>query len=131
MWTDRCEREGSLAPANRGGGLAGVLPGVKTGRSITLAVCDARSMVLADFVPTDLLYRDRTGEVYSVAYNSNHRWFYFPQMQPTEALLLKCFDSDPARTRFTAHSAFEDPNTPPDAAPRQSIEVRAFAFFAE
>jgi len=28
-----------------------------------LAVCDAQSMRLADFVPTDLKYRDRTGEV--------------------------------------------------------------------
>ena len=42
-----------------------------------LAVCDARSMELRDFVASDLRYRDRTGEVYSVAYNPKHRWFYF------------------------------------------------------
>jgi hypothetical protein len=96
-----------------------------------LAVCDARSMALRDFVATDLIYRDRTGEVYSVTYNPQHRWFYFPRMQPTEALLLKCFDSDPNRTRFTAHSAFEDPTTPPGAPPRESIEARTIAFFTE
>jgi hypothetical protein len=96
-----------------------------------LAVCDARSMALKDFVATDLKYRDRTGEVYSVTYNPDHRWFYFPQMLPSEALLLKCFDSDPRRTQFTAHSAFEDPTTPPDAPPRESIEARAIAFFTE
>jgi hypothetical protein len=27
------------------------------------------------------------------------------------------------------HSAFEDPTTPPDAPPRESIEVRTMAFF--
>jgi hypothetical protein len=95
-----------------------------------LAVCDARSMVLKDFVATDLRYRDRTGEVYAVAYNPTHRWFYFPQMRTNEALLLKCFDSDERRTQFTAHSAFEDPTSPPNAAPRESIEARTILFFA-
>ena len=95
-----------------------------------LAVCDAKSMTLKDFVATDLKYRDRTGEVYSVAYNPAHRWFYFPRMRTDEALLLKCFDSDERRTRFTAHSAFEDPSSPPDAAPRESIEARTILFFA-
>src|SRR5712692_3776427 len=50
-----------------------------------LAVCDAHSIAQRDFVPTDLKYRDRTGEVYSLAFNPNHRWFYFPQMQKNEA----------------------------------------------
>ena len=38
-----------------------------------LAVCDARSMVQDDFVKHVLKYRDRDGEVYSVAYNPNHQ----------------------------------------------------------
>lgn len=95
-----------------------------------LAVCDANSVTLKDFIATDLKYRDRTGEVYSVAYNPAHRWFYFPRMRTDEALLLKCFDSDERRTRFTAHSAFEDPTSPPNAAPRESIEARTILFFA-
>jgi len=82
-------------------------------------------------VPTDLKYRDRTGEVYSLAFNPNHRWFYFPQMQKNEALLLKCYDSmEDGRARFSAHSAFEDPTSPPDAKPRESIEARTLVFFA-
>jgi hypothetical protein len=51
-------------------------------------------------------------------------------MQPDEVLLLKCFDADPARATFTAHSAFDHPAAPPDCPPRQSIEVRTLAFFA-
>jgi hypothetical protein len=95
-----------------------------------LAVCDAASMVQSDFVAQDLKYRDRTGEVYSVAYNPNHRWFYFPHMQQTEVLLLKCYDSDPRRTRFTAHTAFADPTSSPDAPARESVEVRTLVFFS-
>jgi hypothetical protein len=95
-----------------------------------LAVCDANSMRLDDFIATDLKYPDRTGEVYSLAYNPNHRWYYFPQMERDEALLLKCYDSaEDGRARFTAHSAFEDPTSPPDATPRESIEVRTLVFF--
>jgi hypothetical protein len=96
-----------------------------------LAVCDARSIAPKDFIPTDLVYRDRKGEIYSVAFNPSHRWFYFPQMQTNEALLLKCYDSvDDGRARFTTHSAFTDPTSPPDAPARESIEARTLAFFA-
>ena len=49
-------------------------------------------------------------------------------MQPWEALVFKLFDSDPEATQHTAHSAFDDPNTPPDAAPRQSVEMRTIAY---
>ena len=96
-----------------------------------IAVCDARSIGKQDLVPTDLKYQDRTGEVYQLTFSPEHRWFYFPKMQPTEVMLLKCYDSaEDGRARFSAHSAFLDPTSPPDAAPRESIEVRTLAFFA-
>lgn len=95
-----------------------------------LAVCDARSMRPDDFVPTDLEYRDRTGEVYSVAFNPEHRWFYFSHMERDEALLLKCYDSSiDGSAQWTSHTAFDDPTSPPDPAPRESIEARTVAFF--
>ena len=95
-----------------------------------LAVCDAASMTQDDFNETDLKYEDRTGEVYSVSHNPNHRWFYFPHMEREEAMLLKCYDSaTDGRARFTAHSAFEDPTSPPDAPARESIETRTLVFF--
>jgi hypothetical protein len=96
-----------------------------------LAVCDAQSMTGREFVPTDLRYRHRTGEVYSITYNPGHRWFYFPKMEKNEVMLLKCYDTErDGRARFTAHSAFDDPTSPRNAAPRESIEVRTIAFFA-
>lgn len=95
-----------------------------------LAVLDAQSMGPNDFVATDLIYKDRTGEIYSVHHRPTHRWYYVSEMQPDEALLLKCYDSaTDGRARFTAHSAFSNPSAPTDAAPRESIEARTLVFF--
>jgi hypothetical protein len=95
-----------------------------------LAVCDAQSIAPNDLVPTDLIYPDRVGEVYSLTYNPEHRWFYYPAMAPGEVLLIKTYDSlEDGRARFTAHTAFDDPTTASDAAPRESIEVRALIFY--
>ncbi len=95
-----------------------------------LAVCDAGSVAPQDLVPSERRYPDRVGEIYAVRYNARHRWFYFPEMQQDEVLLIKCFDSlTDGRARLAVHTAFEDPTTPPDAPARESIEVRMFAFF--
>jgi hypothetical protein len=46
--------------------------------------------------------------------------------------LLKCFDSNTdGRARFAPHTAFADPTTPPDAPPRESIELRTLVFHAK
>lgn len=95
-----------------------------------LAICDARSIPQTGFVVLQRRYPDRTAEVYHIAYNPLHMWYHFPEMQRHEALVFKVFDSDASgRARFTAHTAFDDPNTPADAWPRESIETRTFAFF--
>lgn len=95
-----------------------------------LGICDARSIERKDFVDTNLVYADRIGEVYSVEFNTSQRWYYFSKMQRDEAMLIKCFDSlDDGRACFTAHSAFNDPNTGPDAPCRESIEVRTLVFY--
>ena len=96
-----------------------------------LAIADAQSIAPEDFVATDLVKPDRTGEIYQVAYSPNHRWFYFPKMHRHEALLLKSYDSaTDGRARFTAHAAFDDPMAPDDAPPRESIEVRTLISYA-
>ncbi|HEV3177476.1 MAG TPA: CmcJ/NvfI family oxidoreductase [Stellaceae bacterium] len=96
-----------------------------------LALADARSIAPADVIPCDLIYADRTGEILYGIYNPNHRWNYFPRMERHEAALIKCYDSlRDGRARFSLHTAFEDPTTPESAPPRESIEIRALAFFA-
>jgi len=51
-----------------------------------------------------------------------------PRMQPHEILAFKLFDSDAARVQWTGHTAFDDPTAPPDAPPRESIEIRTISF---
>jgi hypothetical protein len=94
-----------------------------------LAMCDARTIDPADLVPSDLVYRHRVGETYSVTYNPAHRWYYVPELRRDEALLLKCCDTKTdGRARFMAHTSFTDPTTPPAARPRESIELRTLVF---
>jgi hypothetical protein len=98
-------------------------------RDAPLAVCDARTVGADELVGSDLVYPHRVGETYSVKFSPQHRWFYVPEMTADEILLLKCFDSEiDGRARFAPHSAFVDPTTPADAAPRESIELRTLVF---
>jgi len=95
-----------------------------------LAIADGRSIGTKELFPSSRVYPDRVGEVYHCAYNPEHRWYYFLKMQRDEAIVFKTFDSaTDGRARWTAHSAFDDPTSPPDAPPRESIEMRTLAFF--
>jgi hypothetical protein len=94
-----------------------------------LAIADARSIAFSDFIPAERRFPDRVGEIYQVAFNSSHRWYWFPRMTRDEALVFKVYDSDKDRARFGAHTSFALDGIRPDAPPRQSIEIRAFAFF--
>jgi hypothetical protein len=100
-------------------------------RDAPLAVCDAQTVKPEQLVPSDLVYPHRVGETYSVTFDPAHRWFYVPEMQTDEVLLLKCYDSKTdGRARFAPHTAFTDPTTPADAPPRESIELRTLVFHA-
>ena len=95
-----------------------------------LAVCDVTSALPEDMLEMKLRYRERTGEIFVMRHSSVHRWWYFPKMPPENILLLKTYDSETdGRARFLGHSAFDDPNTLPDAPVRESIEIRTMAFF--
>jgi hypothetical protein len=95
-----------------------------------LAICDARSVKFDDFVIAERRYPNRVGQTYSVKYNPNHVWYWFPRMRRIEALVFKVYDSlKDGTARWTAHSAFNLPHAPPDAPPRESIEIRTMAFF--
>ena len=95
-----------------------------------LGLVDSESIAPRDLAVCDLVYTDRTGEIYQGVYNADHRWHYFPHMARDEAIIIKCYDSlKDGRARFSLHSAFDDPTSPVNARPRQSIETRTLAFF--
>ncbi|MCZ6845618.1 MAG: CmcJ/NvfI family oxidoreductase [Alphaproteobacteria bacterium] len=99
-------------------------------QSNPLAICDARTLSADSLIASERRFPHRVGETYRISYDAGQRWFYFPNMRRDEALIFKVFESETdGRARFTAHTSFVDPNTPADAPPRESIEMRAFAFF--
>jgi hypothetical protein len=103
-------------------------------QDVPLAVCDARTASPDDVTVGEAVI-DAPGEPErrfgSSLYHANpgHRWFWFPDMQPDEALVFKAFDSDLDRVQGCPHSGFDHPDCPADAAARASVEIRAFAFY--
>ncbi|EED16633.1 conserved hypothetical protein [Talaromyces stipitatus ATCC 10500] len=103
-----------------------------------LAVCDARSCAESDLrkvfaqLPSQgdgsTVSVGAGFEVFNVAHNPNHKWYYALTMTPDETLMIKCFDSKTdGRARRTPHTAFQ---TDRDEGPaRQSIEVRCLVFW--
>ncbi len=95
-----------------------------------LAIADARSLSPQNLVISERRAAERVGQTYAITYNPAHQWYWFPHMRREEALVFKTYESmKDGRARWTAHTAFEDPNTAANARPRESIEIRAFAFF--
>jgi hypothetical protein len=96
-----------------------------------VTVRDASSASLGDLVASDLIYRDRKGEIYLMQRNPKQRWYYVPETRADEVLLLKCFDSTrDVRSVLSPRGAFEDPTVPADVLPRESIELRTIALHA-
>ncbi|HXZ07941.1 MAG TPA: CmcJ/NvfI family oxidoreductase [Paraburkholderia sp.] len=123
--------------AARRGGAVGRYSIVNVWRSIKgpvldtpLAVCDARSVDVADLVVADVRYPRRTGEIYLVMHAARHRWSYFSAMDRHEALVFKQYDSQlSGAARFTPHAAFDHPDAPADAPLRESIEARCLVVY--
>lgn len=95
-----------------------------------LAFCDANSVAPEDFITVTRQAENRVGALQMAVYNPNHRWYYFPKMRPDEAALISTWDNDPENhARFTLHTAFDNPDAPDDAPPRESMETRCFVFY--
>jgi len=103
-------------------------------QDIPLALCDARSVALADLVCADAVFdaKDKpewSFEGWVVRHNQGHRWSYFSDMNRDEAIIFKTNDSDPAQPHCVPHSAFDDPSCPKGVPPRASIEMRGIAYW--
>ncbi len=95
-----------------------------------LAICDARTLSPENLVVSERRYPDRVGQTYAITYSPDQVWYWFPHMRCEEALVFKTYESlEDGRARWTAHTAFHDPTAMPGARPRESIEIRALAFF--
>jgi hypothetical protein len=57
-----------------------------------LALCEAASFSDDDLIMTDLVYKDRFGEI-DFAHHPEHRWVFFSRMTPDEVVPIKCHDT--------------------------------------
>ena len=94
-----------------------------------LALADRRSVPRSSLRPT-LVGKVPSGqprgglEIFNAQHDPAHKWYFYPGMTEDEVLLWKGYDSAEEPARPTLHSAFDDPETPPDAPQRKSVEVR-------
>ncbi len=110
-----------------------------------LAMCDGQTVDPNDLVTFEIHYHDRIGENYFAKHQSNHQFYFYPEMTRDEPLLLKQWDSQGLMAQsngaradseqsmgpctFSFHSAFTDLSTPDDAPDRWSIEVRCIVIY--
>lgn len=100
-----------------------------------LALLDHQSLDEKDLVPAKIAFNDMKtgekhhGEIFALKQNPHQKWYFYPQMDSNEAILIKGFDSDQSKSRFAMHTAFPLINQHESHTPRQSIETRTYAFF--
>ena len=93
-----------------------------------LALAKASSVTTSELVPNAIIYPDRRVETDANLHRHRHQWVYFPAMQCDEVLLFLHYDSKSSPHITVPHTAFEDPTSPPDAEPRESLEMRILVF---
>ena len=67
-------------------------------------------------------------------HSPDHSWWYYPNMQPDEVMLILTYDSAAAPFVPTLHCAFDDPTSPAateEGAQRESIEARLLLVMPE
>jgi hypothetical protein len=107
-----------------------------------LALCDAASVRNEDLLECDKVHADHIGEGLYLRYHQEQRWYWLSEQTNNEALVFVTWDSvqhekRPGKLRALEmpshllmysvgppHVAFDNILAPPNAASRESIEVR-------
>lgn len=89
---------------------------------------DGKSVSDEDLVAAAIIYPDHRSETWTVKPNPSHRWYFKYAQEPTEVLLIKCFDTNTTVPRRVPHAAFRDPEQDENYS-RESIETRCLVFY--
>jgi hypothetical protein len=103
-------------------------------QDMPLALVDAWSVSRQDEEESVVIMKrpgERPQHTMTTVYHASaaHRWHFFSDMDPSEALVFVGYDSDPSRPHRVPHSAFIDPDCPSGTPPRSSVEARVMAVF--
>lgn len=128
---DHPEKEALLAGRYMGLNIWRVL--TEPPQDLPLAVCAANSVTEEDRVTGEARVDGVGIEEFrfgSSLYRPNprHRWFYYRDMNPAEALVFKQFDTAAPDMVGVPHVAFAD-SSAENPIPRASAEIRAFAYW--
>ncbi len=94
-------------------------------------LCAWPSFAGQPYITNYRIYDDRVGETTRFTYRPDHEWYWFPQQEPSEVSMLKCYDSvtDGSVSRWSFHSACIDPTAAADAPCRKNVVVRTYVFY--
>ena len=104
-------------------------------QDVPLGLCAYPSVAREDLLDCEAIFDPLDGSPewgfpnYLLAHNPQHRWYYYSNMTPEEAILFKTSESDPARAQLMPHGAFDNPLAGPDAPPRISLEMRGTCYW--
>lgn len=104
-------------------------------QDVPLGLCAFPSIAPEDLIDCDAIFDPLDGSPewgfpnYLLAHNPQHRWYYYSNMTPDEAIVFKTSESDPARAQLMPHGAFDNPLAGPDAPPRISLEMRGTCYW--
>jgi len=74
-----------------------------------LGFCTRRSISPSHVCTNRITFRHRVAETYKASFSPEQHWVFFSEVEPTEAILLKTFDTqkDGFTSRFCIHSALD------------------------
>jgi hypothetical protein len=104
-------------------------------QDVPLGLCAYPSIAAEDLIDCQAIFDPLDGSPewsfanYLLAYNPAHRWYYYSDMTPQEAIVFKTSESDPDRAQLMPHGAFDNPLAGPDAPPRVSLEMRGTCYW--
>lgn len=104
-------------------------------QDVPLGLCAYPSVAEEDLLPCKAIFDPQDGSPewgfgnYLLAYNPNHRWYYYSDMTPDEAIVFKTSESDEGRAQLMPHGAFDNPLAGPNAPARVSLEMRATCYW--
>ncbi|CAD6569109.1 MAG: hypothetical protein ASARMPREDX12_002203 [Alectoria sarmentosa] len=73
---------------------------------------------------------EERGQTVAFSYADDQKWYYLDGHGVDEVTMIKIWDNDENVVgKFCPHAAFDHPDSPPNALPRESVEVRCFAIW--
>ena len=104
---------------------------METVEQFPFVLCAWPSFADQPYITNYRVYDDRVGETTRFTCRPDHEWYWIPRQKPNEVSMLKCYDSvaDGSVSRWSFHTACQDPTVPADAPCRKNVVVRSYVFF--